>query len=658
MPIVEDTVPSKKRGKRRWIIPSAAVIIVLGGGAIALANAGSGKLTISQFGTYHVGYGSVSQSVSTSGTLQAASELNLNFTGSTGPLTKVDVKVGQKVKAGQVLGIVQNTSEKIQVQEAKASVTQAQASLQSAQAKLNEATSGGDPTTIALDKENIAKAQATLVQAKQAYSDQQAIFNDPNSNSNAQVTVDQNKVTQDEATLASLQQTNSLTAQQDQAAVATDQQNLTNAEAQYGDVTAAQVNAAGQTYQNELSLETYWGQHYGGATNPYTEPTNTDYANLQTLQTAYNAVHNAQQQLTNDQNKLAQDEASASITNAQNQLNADKQALAQAQAQAGDKATQQQTLDNLNGQITQDQLSLNSAQEQLKLDTSPPDPATLAQDQASVTQAQASLQTAQAQLAAAQNTYDDTILKAPISGVVTAVNGLVGETPGTSSGSSSSSSGSSAFVVLDDLNKSDLQVNIQVPEAQIGSVKAGDAVQLTVDAFPNQTFTGSISQVYPTPQVVSNVTEYTVLATVDNSSGKLKPGMAANVSIQSESATHVLTVPAISLYQLGNTEGVFVVGTPPKRQGGKSAGGFVPKGLKLPSGVYFQPVQLGLFGTGSVQVTSGLTAGEEILRVAPGQAQSISTLFSGGGKGGFGGGRSRSGGSGGGARQGGAGGKG
>ena len=101
------------------------------------------------------------------------------------------------------------------------------------------------------------------------------------------------------------------------------------------------------------------------------------------------------------------------------------------------------------------------------------------------------------------------------------------------------------FQIAQDLSK--LQVKIMVDEADIGQVREGQAVRFTVDAFPDQTFTGVVTQVRKQPEVQANVVAYSVIAEADNPGGRLLPGMTANADIVIQQLDDVLKVPAAAL---------------------------------------------------------------------------------------------------------------
>src|SRR5690606_5105494 len=83
--------------------------------------------------------------------------------------------------------------------------------------------------------------------------------------------------------------------------------------------------------------------------------------------------------------------------------------------------------------------------------------------------------------------------------------------------------------IANDLTK--MQIDSNVAEADIGVVEEKQDVEFTVDAFPYQTFRGTVAQVRNAAPTVQNVVTYNVVVSVDNPELKLKPGMTANVSI-------------------------------------------------------------------------------------------------------------------------------
>ena len=101
------------------------------------------------------------------------------------------------------------------------------------------------------------------------------------------------------------------------------------------------------------------------------------------------------------------------------------------------------------------------------------------------------------------------------------------------------------FKIAEDLTK--MQIETKVDEADIGSVAEGQNVTFRVDAFPDESFAGKVVQVRLAPETSNSVVTYTVIIHVDNPERKLKPGMTANVSIETARRENVLRIPVAAL---------------------------------------------------------------------------------------------------------------
>ncbi|MDO9337227.1 MAG: efflux RND transporter periplasmic adaptor subunit [Caulobacter sp.] len=185
--------------------------------------------------------------------------------------------------------------------------------------------------------------------------------------------------------------------------------------------------------------------------------------------------------------------------------------------------------------------------------------------QASVAAATANVTSARAALNVTNVDLGRTNIVAPISGVVTDRQIEPGQTV------AASLSAPILFQIAQDLSK--LEVKISVDEADIGSVREGQRVKFTVDAFPDDNFTGVVTQVRKQPETANNVVAYTVIAEADNPGGKLLPGMTANADIVLEERRGVLRVPAAALRW-----------SPPDASAGPQRGGGGPPGMGGPAG--------------------------------------------------------------------------
>jgi HlyD family secretion protein len=158
---------------------------------------------------------------------------------------------------------------------------------------------------------------------------------------------------------------------------------------------------------------------------------------------------------------------------------------------------------------------------------------------ASVKSADAQLVQAQASLNQALVNLSHTIIRAPIDGVVIARNVNVGQTV------AASMQAPTLFVIAQNLKE--MRVNASVDESDIGKIQTSQPVRFRVDAYPNDIFNGTVSQVRLQPVVEQNVVSYITVIDVPNPELKLKPGMTAAVTIESGRADDVLKVPNAAL---------------------------------------------------------------------------------------------------------------
>ncbi|HXX38170.1 MAG TPA: efflux RND transporter periplasmic adaptor subunit [bacterium] len=144
-----------------------------------------------------------------------------------------------------------------------------------------------------------------------------------------------------------------------------------------------------------------------------------------------------------------------------------------------------------------------------------------------------------AQLREAQYNLSQTVIRSPVDGIVMARNVSIGQTV------AASFSTPTLFTLA--TNLTDMQVDTSVDEADVGNVKAGDSAQITVTAFPNVTFNGTVQQVRVNPTVTNNVVTYDAVVAVHDTSGRLLPGMTAQVTIDTGTRSHVLAVPTAAV---------------------------------------------------------------------------------------------------------------
>jgi HlyD family secretion protein len=158
---------------------------------------------------------------------------------------------------------------------------------------------------------------------------------------------------------------------------------------------------------------------------------------------------------------------------------------------------------------------------------------------ADVTSAEADLIRIKAALDQSKVNLDYAIIRSPSDGIVINKEVNEGQTL------QSSFSAPVLYQVATDLTK--MKVACSVDEADIGKVKEKQKARFTVEAFPNETFNGTVEQVQYENQTVSNVVTYTTIVNVENPELKLRPGMTATATIIVGEAKNVLRVPNSAL---------------------------------------------------------------------------------------------------------------
>jgi multidrug efflux pump subunit AcrA (membrane-fusion protein) len=274
--------------------------------------------------------------------------------------------------------------------------------------------------------------------------------------------------------------------------------------------------------------------------------------------------------------------AKLDATEANQQVTVAKSNLAAAQEDLDDAESASTTTTTGNGQTGASQQSATSLQ-------------------AKVDQAELALQQAKDALAA-------TTLKAPGAGTVTAINGSVGQRAGSSSSngssngsngssnsnsnssSSTSSSSSSGFVVLTDMTN--LVVKANVAEIDVSKLKVGQDASVTINALPDTPVTAKVSQVDLTPTTSNNIVQFGVTLGLTQPPAGLRPGQSASVAITVARADDALAVPSAAVRTVGGQSSVTVL------SGGQQVS---------------RAVEVGVRSESLVQITSGLTDGEEVV---------------------------------------------
>ncbi len=197
--------------------------------------------------------------------------------------------------------------------------------------------------------------------------------------------------------------------------------------------------------------------------------------------------------------------------------------------------------------------------------------------------ADASVEQAAAGVAAAQANFQGTRIVAPISGVLTQQDAKVGQlaSPGTP--------------LVSIIGSSGFEVDAGVSETDVGKLTVGNAVTMTLDAFPNETFAGSVFYIAPAQTNTQGVISYQIKISFNKADPRLKSGLTANIDIQTKQKDNVLILPQYAILQ--NDAGTFV------------------ETLEN-NAVKQNPVTLGIADQkGDVEIISGVSLGEQVLNI-------------------------------------------
>ncbi len=196
---------------------------------------------------------------------------------------------------------------------------------------------------------------------------------------------------------------------------------------------------------------------------------------------------------------------------------------------------------------------------------------------------EADVLSAQGRVQSAQAAYENTILRAPAPGTITAVDIKVGEL----------ASVQKEVMTLQDVSSLYLEANIN--EANISSIKIGQPIEVTFDAFgPDQKFTAIVSQIDPASTIVSGVVNYKIKASLPTTLD-IKPGMTANMIILIKENKNTLVVPTRAIVEKDGRKIIRVITDTKKKTFTETS------------------VTLGLEGDDGTEILAGVQAGQEIV---------------------------------------------
>jgi HlyD family secretion protein len=260
--------------------------------------------------------------------------------------------------------------------------------------------------------------------------------------------------------------------------------------------------------------------------------------------------------------------AATAGTDASSKVAQARSSLEQAKANLTKLKTQVTQADTASAQAT-----LTQAKNDLDKLLAGPDANSLDIAQNGVEQAQIALDQAKLKLQQAQ-------IVAPFDGVVTQVNIKLGQNAGSSQ----------SAIQLADLDHLEIVVNMS--EVDVNRLKEGQAAQITMDALPDATFQGTVTQIAPAGVLSQGVVNYPVTIALTPPFDGVKTGMTASPSIIVEQRDNVLTVPNRAVRSQGRQRTVTVL--------------FEGQQMQV-------PVQTGLSNDTSTEITSGLKEGDEVV---------------------------------------------
>ncbi len=559
-----------------------------------------GRKTEVEYVTAKVEQGSLIQTVNETGTVKAASEIDLNFLQS-GKISKVLVATGNKVKKNQILAELDYNSLSIKKNEARANIDIAKANL----AKI----------LAGATREEIAVSEANVNQAKIAYDSAQnelvRIENSVNEN-----------ITQAEKTLQDLELNTKNDITTYEQAVTTAHTDLNNAKSTYQRSIDNYKESALTTMDNKLTVANTALDNINTVLNDedaknllsaknffYLTNTksfydsalilldtaisslaaaelssNIDNINLamdyaltalnevfSALSYCYSALENSQTSSTFTQTELdtfktnistqqtaistaissvqtAEQNLADAILNYDTKVASAEESLAQAQASLDNAirgARNALATAQVSGQqqITVAQSKVNTtleawqvAQAQLKELKAPANIHDLALVRAQVNQAQAALESV-------NNQIEDSLIKAPIDGTITKVNYEIGEQTSINE------------PVISMLGESNFEIEVDISEADIAKIKTNNPAEITLDAFGEDIkFSGQVYFIEPAETIIQDVIYYKVKINFNPGNEEVKSGMTANVIITTAQKDNVLIMPSRAVIEKNSGE--------------------------------------------------------------------------------------------------------
>jgi len=576
-----------------------------------------------KYTTAKVERGEVLQTVSATGAVEAATKLDLRFVNS-GKIEKINVKVGDHIEQDMVLA-------KLDTTQLESQLNRASASLKAAQANYNKLIAGATAEDIKVSETAADNAQIALNTAIQSLTDAQSGANKDIAGAEASVSSAEVTLSNANLSLSNVISSNENNLNQDYEngwnvvnsalLVASDSLNTNETVLEYEDaqdtlsvLNTQYLNNSNQSksvaavsydnaknYANNIkltltndeidqalaktksALEDIRGALYDTSnvlqsTITSSELSQTELDGLKSdistarsgVNTAISNVTSAEQNIATQKvtNQTSLDSAQSAVNSAESALNLSKQSLASVKASSDAKINSAQNA------IKSAEGALKQAQDQLALKKSGPNSFEISLYRAQIQEAQANADLIQDQI-------NDSSLVAPRDGIVTKINGEVGETASTAS----------EFISI--ITAENFQIKANISEVDISKIKIGDEVEITFDALgPEKEFKGEVVEIDPAETEISGVIYYKVATMFSGDAEIIKPGMTANLDIMTARKENVLLIPFQALKEKDGKKYVQVLE------------GDIAKDVT---------VEVGLRGDVDLEILNGLKEGQDVV---------------------------------------------
>lgn len=446
------------------------------------------KAASTQNQTATVTRGSLQAQVSVSGSATITRQSKLSF-GSAGILGQVSVKMGDEIKAGQVLASLDPST----IATLQNAVTQAEATLNIAKMDLETAQNPYTASDLSAAQRSVQQTQANLDVAGQDLEDVRNPYSDL------------------DLSLA-------------ESAVQSATVTLENAKRNLG---LAENDPTNNASIRQLEYEaSFYENSYGKTLSRFQEGAvgqdklDLDYGNLLTAKEKLTAAR--------EKKEISLASARDGVAKAQDILAKAQDDLSKKKAGADPKAVQKQQ-----SAVMSAETALQKARDDLATKQAGPDARNVEKMRNQVVSAEAAVNTAREKLKGAT-------LVAPFDGVAGSVGINVGEQVGAST------------VILSLLDPQALRIDMNVAESDVSSLRRGQTASVTFDALSGQTFQARVDSISPSAKMQQGVVNYPVALTLDRASG-IKEGMTATAQIVTQQKDNILLVPNRAIRTQGRT---------------------------------------------------------------------------------------------------------